>query len=206
MIARAQELKEIRTTFEVRYAATGGVYLNGGREDGLQEGFHLTVKRLKDGAPLLSGKTDRATRRDRRRGAFGRVRHRVVHGRAAGGRCRADFGQDLEAMQVIQQSKTTRRYAQVVSFTGGDPLDQEQRDYVPKPPSPEINLFRGRVGFEFNSINDRQAGLQTLQYGMQARMDATRLGGTYWNFTGYWRGRFSNNSGQLTAWSRSTTC
>jgi hypothetical protein len=66
---------------------------------------------------------------------------------------------------------------------------------VPKPPSPAINHVRGRIGFEFNSINDRQAGTGTLQYGMQARMDATRLGGTYWNFTGYWRGRLSNSLG-----------
>ncbi len=195
LTAFAQERTEIRTTFEVRYAATGGVYVNGGREDGLQEGFHLIVKRLKNGEPLLSGKPIAQLV------VTAVAAHSAVcdivssTGELQVGDTAQISAEDLESLQIVQQSKTTRRYAQVVSFTDGDPLDQEQRDYIPKAPSPEINRFRGRIGFEFNSINDRQAGFQTMQYGMQARMDATRLGGTYWNFTGYWRGRFSNNFG-----------
>ena len=191
----AQSASEIRTTFEVRYATSGGVYLNGGRDDGLQEGFHLTLKRIKKGEPLLEAES---------------IAQLVVTALTAHsalcdivsataelqvGDTAQIWPEDLEAMQVIQQSKTAKHYAQVVSFTDGNPLDQEQRDYVPKPPSPEVNHFRGRIGFEFNSIRDRDAGFQSMQYGMQARMDATRLGGTFWNFTGYWRGRFTNTVG-----------
>lgn len=193
--ASAQQATEIRTSFEIRYSTTGGVYLNGGREEGLQEGFHLTVKRLKSGAPVLSSVSIAQLV------VTAVTAHSAVCDIVSStaelqvGDTAQISAEDLEAMQVVQQSKTARRYAQVVSFTNGDPLDQEQRDYIPKPPSPEVNRFRGRIGFEFNSIRDRSAGFDSMQYGMQVRMDATRLGGTFWNFTGYWRGRFTNTSG-----------
>ena len=188
---------ELRTTFEVRYVAPASVYINGGRDEGLQEGFHLTVKRLQPGEPLLSAAT---------------VAQLVVTGVSAHSAvCDIESStldpevgdmaqisqQDLESLQVIQQSKTARRYAQVVAFTDGDPLDQELRDYVPHAPSPEVNRMRGRISYEFNSIRDHEAGLSTLQHGIAVRMDANRLGGSFWNFTGYWRGRVSTNKSPL---------
>src|SRR5579871_1469444 len=191
----AQESQELRTTFELRYATQGGVYLNGGRDEGLQDGFHLIVKRHRDGDPSLAGRV------------IGRLVVTAITAHSAVCDIESSTGEllvgdmaeiseeDLQAMQAIQQSKTARRYAQVVSFTEGDPLAEEERAYVPRPPSTEVNRVRGRIGFEFNTISDHQSGTQTMQYGMIARMDATRLGGTFWNFTGYWRGRFTATSG-----------
>src|SRR5579871_2470419 len=185
----------IHTTFEVRYVTETAVYVNGGREEGLQEGFHLSVKRLKPGDPSLPGD------------AIAQLVVTAVAAHSAVCEIQStskplevgDTAQishdDLEALQVIQQSQTARRYAQVVSFTEGDPLDEEQRDYVPKPPSPEVNRVRGRIGFEFNTINDLDAHSQINQYGMLMRMDAIRLAGTFWNFTGYWRGRLTTSGG-----------
>ncbi len=185
---------ELRSNFEVRYVAPASVYINGGRDEGLQEGFHLVVKRLKSGEPVLSAVI---------------VAQLVVTAVSAHsavcdivssttdpevGDTAQISQQDLESLQVVQQSKTARRYGQVVSFTDGDPLDQELRDYVPHPPSPEVNRVLGRISYEFNSITDHEAGLSTLQHGIAVRMDANRLGGTFWNFTGYWRGRFNTNS------------
>jgi hypothetical protein len=185
---------ELRTNFEVRYVAPASVYVNGGRDEGLQEGFHLTVKRLKSGDPLLSATT------------IARLVVTAVSAHSAvcdieSSTLDPEIGdtaqisqQDLESLQVIQQSKTARRYAQVITFTEGDPLDQELRDYTPHPPSPEVNRLRGRISYEFNSISDHEAGLSTLQHGIALRMDANRLGGTFWNFTGYWRGRINTST------------
>jgi hypothetical protein len=185
---------ELRANFEVRYVTPAAVYINGGRDEGLQEGIHLTVKRIKPGEPVLSAPV---------------VAQLVVTAVSAHsavcditsstmdpevGDMAQIAQQDLESLQVIQQSKTARRYAQVVTFTDGDPLDQELRDYVPHPPSPEVNRVRGRISYEFNSIQDHQAGFTTLQNGMALRMDANRLGGTFWNFTGYWRGRVNTSA------------
>lgn len=194
--AAQQPSTEIRTIFEVRYATTGGVYVNGGREEGLQEGFHLTVKRFQKGEASLTAQSIAELL------VTAVTAHSAVCDVVSSaaelqvGDVAQISAQDLEAMQAIQQSKTARRFAQVVSFTEGDPLEQEQRDYVPKPPSPEVNKFRGRIGLEYNTIYDHDAGMLTNQYGAVVQMDATRLGGTFWNLTGYWRGRFTqSNSG-----------
>ena len=187
---------EMRTRFEVRYVASGAVYLSGGREEGLQEGFRLSVKRLKPGEPELSAKT---------------ITQLVVTAVAAHsavcsietpgaelqtGDIAEVMGDGLDTLKALQESKTARRYAQVVTFTEGDPLEQEQRDYLPRPPLPEVNRARGLVSYEFNSIADRNTGLSTTQNGMVVRADVTRIAGTYWNFSGYWRGRLSNSFGE----------
>ena len=121
------------------------VYINGGRDEGLQEGLHLTVTRLTPGEPLLSATP------------VAEVVVTAVSAHSAvcdieSSTLRSEVGdtaqisqQDLDSLQAVQQSKTARRYAQVVSFSDGDPLDQELRDYVPHPPSPEVNHVRGRI-------------------------------------------------------------
>jgi len=193
--AVAQQVTELRTTFAIRYIAVGAVYLDGGREEGLQEGFRLTLKRIKPGEATLTAET------------IGAVTITAVTAHSAVASVETstqdlavgDIAQiskeDLAALQAIQQSKTARRYAQVVTFTEGDPLEQEQHDSVERPPSPAVNRFRGRISYEFNAIRDHTSGLQTLQNGMAVQMDATRIGGSFWNFTGYWRGRITSNSG-----------
>ncbi len=187
---------EMRTRFEVRYVASGAVYLSGGREEGLQEGFRLRVKRLKPGEPELSART---------------IAQLVVTAVAAHSAvCSVEtpdaelqtgdlaevLGDGLDLLRTLQESKTARRYAQVVTFTEGDPLDQEQRDYLPRPPLPEVNRARGLVSYEFNDIADRNSGMSTTQNGVVVRADVTRIAGTYWNFTGYWRGRLNSSFGQ----------
>jgi hypothetical protein len=190
----AASATELRSNFEVRYVAPAAVYIDGGREEGLQEGFHLTVKRLKPGEPLLSATTvaSLVVTAVSAHSAVCDIVSSTIDPEV--GDMAQISQQDLESLQVIQQSKTARRYAQVVSFTEGDPLDQELRDYVPHPPSPEVNRLRGRISYEFNSIQDHEAGLSTLQHGIALRMDANRLGGSFWNFTGYWRGRVNTSS------------
>jgi hypothetical protein len=189
--AFAQQVTEIRTSFEVRYVTDGAVYLNGGRDEGLQEGYRLTVKRVTPGeavlsAPILGELVITALTAHSAVCSIESATAELQVGDTA-----QISRADLEAMQVIQQSKTARRFAQVVSFTEGDPLDQELRDYVPKPPSPEINRVRGRIAYEFGSFRSDSSGT-ILQNGMTIRIDANRLGGTFWNFTGYWRGRLSS--------------
>ncbi len=189
------QVTELRSTFEVRYVANGAIYVSGGREEGLQEGFRLIGKRLKPGEPGLSAQI------------IAQLVVTAVTAHSAVCSIESSTGElqtgdiaeissaDLEALQVIQQSKTTRRYAQVVSFTAADPLEQEQRDYVPRPPLEEVNRARGRISYEYNWIRDHLTGMATDQHGVVLRADVTRIGGTYWNFTGYWRGRMNSRYG-----------
>jgi len=189
------QVKTYLTEFEVRYVATGAVYLSGGREEGLQEGFHLTVKRRVPGEALLSAQTV--------------ARLVVVAVASHSAVCEIESSemdvqtgdiasiveQDLETIQALRQSTTARRYAQVVTFTEGDPLEQELRDYVPRPRLAEVNHSTGRVSMEYNSILDRETGIATQQTGVVVRADVTRIAGSYWNLTGYWRARFNRQSG-----------
>ena len=193
-LASAQ-VSELRSTFEVRYVAAGAVYLNGGREEGLQEGFHLAVKRLKPGEATLSAEV------------VARLVITAVTGHSAvceiesstrelqTGDLAEVSSDDLETLRMMQQSKTARRYGQIVSFTDGDPIEQEQRDYVPRPPSPEVNRAQGRVSYEYNSVLDHTSHTATGQQGMAVAADISRIGGSYWNLTGYWRGRLNSRYG-----------
>ena len=94
------------------------------------------------------------------------------------------------------QASGVRTYPQIVTFDLGDPVMTEARNSVPRPPSPEINRMRGRIGVEYGSIFVHGSpASQNMESGVVARVDMTRIGGTYWNFSGYWRGRFTSQSG-----------
>src|SRR6476659_4786488 len=53
---------------------------------------------------------------------------------------------DQDKLVQAQTLGPNRKYPQVVAFSEGDPLDEEARESVPKPPLPEINRARGRIG------------------------------------------------------------
>ncbi|PYX62770.1 MAG: hypothetical protein DMG78_32740, partial [Acidobacteria bacterium] len=60
---------------------------------------------------------------------------------------------------------------------------------------PSVNRARGRIGIDYmgTSFHGTGGGTNT-NLGLVARMDMTRLGGTYWNLSGYWRGRLNSSS------------
>jgi hypothetical protein len=60
-----------------------------------------------------------------------------------------------------------------------------------------MNRASGRMSLESNMIYDRESGIGTYQQGVVIRADVARIGGSYWNLTGYWRGRFNSQSGPL---------
>ncbi|MEO8099460.1 MAG: hypothetical protein ABI811_17305 [Acidobacteriota bacterium] len=195
----AQQPADYRAEFQVRYVATGSVYLAGGRDEGLREGFHLAVKHRVPGEPALSAKEVA------RLVVVAVAAHSAVcevessTGEIQTGDVAEVAREDLQVIQSIKQSTTARRYAQVVTFTEGDPLEQEQRDYVPKPRPSEVNRSSGRISLENNTIYDRQSRMGTYQQGVVFRADVARIGGSYWNLTGYWRGRFNSQSGPQVA-------
>ena len=96
----------------------------------------------------------------------------------------AQIKRDLSARELL-------KFAQVASFTEGIPPEQEMREKVPKPPLPEVNRVRGLIGTDYSGLqipNSRTSA----QYGFMLRLDATRLGGTHWNISGYHRARIQS--------------
>ncbi len=191
------QASEPRTVFRVKYVAAGGVYLDGGSDAGLSEGMKLTVKRPatepKDGPPRMVAELEiTAVAATSAACAIRNSQEDVVPGDQA--------YLAPEAAETIRTSKASagaRQYTQVVTFTEGDPVEDEARASVPHPPSPAVNRARGRAGFEYGSIRDRDGGMTSSQIGLVFRGDLTRIGGSYWNLSGYWRGRLTRRgSGQ----------
>jgi hypothetical protein len=104
----------------------------------------------------------------------------------------------VDAKDLAVQSAAaaeTPLYAQVLEFKDEDPLEQELRENLPKPPLREVNRFGGRIGFEQDSIIDRSAArLNSNQQGITFRFDFTRIGDSHWSLDGYWRARISSRN------------
>jgi len=188
--------------FHVRYVNGAEVYIDGGRVAGLAEGTKLVLKELpnkdadgKANAPALEpGVVARLT---------------VVSVASTSAVCEVSAAaRDLAVGDVVSLPDdevarltekhalgNTRSYPMVVSFSEGDPLDEEVREAVPRPPLPEINEARGRLGFDTSLIRGIGQGATTsTEFGIVARADITRIYGSHWNLNGYWRGRIQSST------------
>ncbi len=194
--ATAQDV-DLRTRFKVKYVAADAVYLEGGRNAGLDEGMTLVIRST---LPTPSADPSNIAVPENV------AELKVISVASSSAVCQvvsskrpiavgeeATIPED-EAAALVQKRalSATRQYPAVISFTEGDPLDEEVREYIPKPPSPEVNRTRGRVGVDYNSL--QSTGNSSSQIGMVLRADITRIGGTHWNLSGYWRGRFDSRS------------
>ena len=102
---------------------------------------------------------------------------------------------DAEALVQQRTLSATRQYPAVISFTEGDTLDEEAREEVPRPPLPSVNRARGRIGFDdIETISHGTSSVTSSNVGMVFRGDITRIGGTFWNLSGYWRGELTKAS------------
>jgi hypothetical protein len=191
----------LRTVFKVKYVAEGVAYLDGGRSSGLTEGMKLEIK--DSDLPALQGSTVDPT--DPR--AVAELEVSAVAETSAVTDIRLPkrpvkagdlaYLSSGDAQTLVQQRtlSATRKYPAVVTFTEGDPLEEEARAEVPRPPQPSVNRARGRIGFDYMGTVSRGSSAATSSdLGMIVRADITRLNGTYWNVSGYWRGRLNSRS------------
>ncbi len=191
----------LHTVFRVKYVAEGVAYLDGGSSAGLKEGMKLEVR--DDALPARQGDSTSAT--------DPRVVAELEIGGVAETSSVADIhspkrpvkvgdlaylsSSDAEALVALRTLSPTRQYPAVISFTEGDTLDEEARDEVPRPPLPSVNRARGRIGFDYiDTISHGTTSLNSSDVGMVFRGDITRINGTYWNLSGYWRGRLTHTS------------
>lgn len=197
--------RTVHTSFRVRYVGRDGIYLEGGRKVGLAEGMKLVIKR-KPGAAGANASAS-GTPQDDEPGIVARVTVISVADNSAacqivsstraivvGDVATLDQG-DVARLVDKQVLGNTRQYPAVVSFTEGDPMDEEVRAAVPRPPSPEVNRASGRIGFDYSgTINHGQSASSSSLAGLVLRADIARINGTYWGLSGYWRGSLQRNS------------
>jgi hypothetical protein len=200
LIARSDD-PSLRTVFKVKYVAEGVAYLEGGRAQGLTEGMKLEI----EDTNLPAKQGDSANAADPRVVAELEVTavaetsavtdiHTPKRPVKVGDLAYLSSG-DAEALVAQRALSATRQYPAVISFTEGDTLDEEARQEVPRPPLPSVNRARGRIGFDdIETISHGTSNVTSSDVGMVFRGDITRIGGTYWNLSGYWRGELTKAS------------
>lgn len=195
----------VQTVFRIRYVSLGAVYVEGGKAAGLSEGMKLVIRQ----APGVTASSSSANQGEEPPEPPLIAELKVVAVAETSAVCEVvSHTRDLvagdvatlpsEEVEMLVQKRalsSTRLYPAVVSFTEGDPMDEEVRDLVPRPPLPEVNQASGRIGFDYTGTRSG-GGLSgsNSSVGMIARADITRIGGSYWNLSGYWRGRLTSNT------------
>jgi hypothetical protein len=199
--APQSEAAPIRRDFHIRYINDSSVYIDAGRDAGLAEGTKLVLKQ--DPTTVAASGTNAAIEP----GIVAKLTVVAVASTSAVCEMTATSRPlapgdvvslpDNEVVKLVEKHDlgNTRQYPIVISFTEGDPLDEEVRAALPRPPLPEVNQIRGRIGFDISMIQQLdQGGGSSDMYGMVFRADFTRIFGTYWNLNGYWRGNLQTNS------------
>jgi hypothetical protein len=190
---------QVRNVFQVRYTAGESVYLDAGANAGLAEGMKLVVKQSpaeaasksnsKEAYQVATLVVDAVAETSAVCTILTRTRELVRGDSATLSR------EDTEKLIAKTALSNTRKYPAVVSFTEGDPLDEDVRESIPRPPLPEVNRAVGRIGLDYTGTSSSgSSSLQSSNVGAVFRADITRIGGTYWNLSGYWRGRLASRS------------
>lgn len=197
----APVVSDLPTVFHVKYVAEATVYLDGGHAAGLAEGMKLAIKRPPPaavaGAPAASAGPQAVAQlvvvsvAETSAVCDLQPANAEIHAGDVAYLSQAD----TEALAEQHAVGRARAYPIVVTFSEGDTLEEEARDEVPRPPLPEVNRARGRIGFDYSSLHSTGTAAGSSSYfGVVLRADITRIGGTYWNLSGYWRGKLEEHS------------
>jgi len=195
--------------FHVKYVSEGSVYLDAGRNAGLEEGMILHLVH----ADPNGGTTDAVRFQGKEPIADVRVfsvadsssAAEIIKSREdsiAGDIAYLDI-ESVHAREDKVNAVESENYPVVVTFSYGDPLDEEIRaTAAPANSGASIgNQVRGRIGLDYGNLSE-PGGISSRQVGLLIDADMSRIGGTHWNFTGYWRGDLntqnSGNSGEPT--------
>ena len=189
-----------RDIFHVKYIADGSVYLDAGRNAGLEEGMILHAVH----ADPSGGTTESV--RFRKDASIGDLRIFSVADSSSAAeiiKSREDLVAgdiaylDTESIHLRKDKSNaveSENYPVVVTFSYGDPLDEEVRaTTVSRKEAPIDNQMRGRIGLDLGTLSE-PGGLSSRQVGFMVQADMSRIGGTHWNFKGYWRSRLNTQS------------
>ena len=121
----------VQTAFKVKYVAEHSVYLTGGRAAGLSEGMKLTVRRRAERSDAASASsTVSVAELEVASVASASAVCEVKSATAAihAGDIAYLSESDTEALAQTRATGSGRKYLQVVTFSEGDPLEEEVRD------------------------------------------------------------------------------
>ena len=190
----APSAKAQRSVFHVKYVAHDSIYIDGGTADNLVEGMSLDLTHREPGAAQVDAKPvgTAIIRAVASTSAVCELISTAVRP-VAGDEARLSNAGEVTRIRA-EIAKGNRKYLQVVEFDGKDPLEEEQRTYVPKEHSPTRSRMRGSIALERMQINDHGSSSASSENGASVRIDWQRIGGSNWNIVGYWRGSLTNST------------
>jgi hypothetical protein len=193
------------SVFRVKYVSDGSLYIDGGRNANLQEAMKLSLVN-----PPPDGVVSDAVRF---RGYEHVAELKIISVADSSSVCEivstngeVKAGQlafltpdtVVERRQVVEAAEE-EKYPIIMTFTYGDPLEEEVRTAQEKKQIQDspVGRVRGRIGFDYGGIH-QPGGLNSKQLGLSISSDISNIGGTYWNFKGYWRGNMNVSSSTST--------
>ena len=190
--------------FRIKYVGDDSVYIEAGRNADLQEGMKLSVVAAPPDGVIAEGIQYRG---------YEHVAELVVSSVSdssavcdvvkTSGELKVGQAAFLSPESVLSRRQTELaaaedKYPIVVTFTYGDPLDEEIREAreTQETRLSPMQRLRGRLGFNYSSTNE-SGGFSSRQMGLVIDVDMQNIGGTYWNFRGAWRGNMGSSSTTL---------
>jgi hypothetical protein len=192
------------TVFKINYVGDKTVYLDGGRNADLQDGMKLSVVEAPPDGVIAEGIQYRG---------YEHVAEVVVSSVSDSSALCDVVKADREvkvgqAAFLTPESVHDRRQAELatdedkypilMTFTYGDPLDEEVRETREAQVTRLTPMQRsqGRIGFDYGGTNE-PGGFSSRQMGLVIDADMRNIGGTFWNFVGSWRGNFGTSNTTL---------
>jgi len=192
--------------FRVKYVSEGSLYIDAGKNADLQEGMKLSVIDPPPDGMVNDGIRFRGYPHVAELNLVSLADSSAVcdvistNGELKVGQLAFLTPGSVEDRRLAENAREAEDYPVMVSFTSGDPIDQELRSTKVENPdlveSP-LGVMRARVGFSYGDISE--SGMNSAQLGMMIDADMTHIGGSYWNFNGYWRGEYTTSSTPLPA-------
>jgi hypothetical protein len=193
--------EEKLSVFRVKYASDSSLYIDAGRNANLQEGMKLS---------LINPPPDGAVSDAVRFRGYEHIAELKVISVAdsssvcdivsASGEVKAGQLAFLTPDSVTERRQTVEateeeKYPIILTFTYGDPLEEEVRTAQERKQLQEspVGQIRGRFGLDYGGIHEA-GGLNSKQLGLVIQSDMSNIGGTYWNFKGYWHGNLNVSS------------
>ena len=190
--------------FPVKYVGEGSVYIDGGRNADLQEGMKLSVVEAPPDGVIAEGIQYRG---------YEHIAELVISS-VSDSSAVCDIVQSKGEVKVGQaafltpesvlsrhESETVSeqdKYPIVVTFTSGDPMDEEVRETKEAQQTrlTPMQRMQGRIGFNYGGTTE-SGGFTSRQMGLVIDANMHNIGGTYWNFVGSWRGNYGTSSTNL---------
>jgi hypothetical protein len=198
---RSQADSKKPTVFKIKYVGDKTVYLDGGRNADLNEGMKLSVVEAPPDGVIAEGIQYRGYEH-----MAELVVASVSDSSAVCEVVKADGEVQVgQAAFLTPESVLGRRQAELaadedkypilITFTYGDPLDEEVRESRESEQTRLTPLQRsqGRIGFDYGGTNE-SGGFTSRQMGLVIDANMRNIGGTFWNFVGSWRGNIGTSN------------